>query len=278
MSEHLPKKTGWFTYLTHHLHNIYVWTVTALLIYGWFATADGDHGNTDLATYKLKILTWAVAALPVVLLITLLYVAISYSRKARYAETMEHLHAVHHLMRDLFSEMKRFQHGHEIPTDTAQVPAFVTLMRDQFRSLFLPRMQEALSMFADSFAITSGVKCRASIKMIGGAEHKGVRPLDELYVKTLVRDINSARECAEKDRNENEDNLVSGNTDYEVIIKNKRNFYHSPNINVEDNYDNSSRAYWERNNPIRSSIKKNLPLMSKLFGVVRAEWGSIFRT
>lgn len=271
-----PSHVSWFSRLTHSVHNLYVWGVSVAVVYAWYATGSAPDKEAAIGEYKLKILTWAISILPIVLFLFLMYFAITYGRKAKYGEVMGHLHSIQHELRDLFSEMREFQREHNIPSGN-EIPVFVKTASDSYRKMFNEKMQSILSRFAYCYGITSGVNCRASIKLIGMLDKNKGSSVENLYIRTLVRDINSTSECKKKDVAEkNEDHLVSDNTDFLKIVRQKRSYYFSGNINAEDDYENSSLKFWEQHNPMRTAIRKKIPILSRFLEFLKPEWGSLF--
>lgn len=273
---HHPK-FGVMSRLTHLVHNAYVWCVSIALVLTWFSTSNPPEKNAALVDYKLMALTWAISILPIFLVLLLMYTAVTFGRKARYAEVVEQLHGIHHELRDLFGEMRNFQSNHNIP-DSDNVAAFIEMAKTQYKEMFLSRMQMILSRLAYSYGLTSGVNCRASIKLLGRVDKEKIKDNSEsnLYAKTLVRDINSAIECKKKDSSEkNEDHLVRDNTDYRLILNNKIDYYFNSNIVADKLYENSSLPYWEKISPIRTKMA-GIQWGGSFLGFLKREWTSVY--
>jgi hypothetical protein len=225
----------------HGAYNLYI-----LITLGGLALAAFALPKAESDIWIARIVVAGSATLLVLLLLFLLYFALTYSRKARYAETLGHSHDVHHALRDLLSEVR----AHEAaPSDTSR-----HLVRQEVEAGF----QGILTQLVLALGICTGVRCRASIKLIGVVDGKA-ESLENLYVRTFVRDAASAHECREKDALEKtnlSEHLVVSNTDYALLVNSSARFFFSDNVANESNYRNTSDSYWNGARPLAALLSK----------------------
>ena len=228
------------------LHAAY--TVYILITLGGVAIAAFALPKPASDIWLARIVVVGVFALLIFLVLVLLVLGFKYSRKARYAETLGNLHDVHHMLRDLLSEIRSHSGQGNLP-DTAR-----SAVRHEIEQGF----QRVLTQLVLAFGLSTGVRCRASIKLIGVLEGKA-EALEHLYVRTFARDAASAHECADKDKQEGkqlQDHLVIRNTDYSLLVDSSARFYFSDNIAKEENYRNTSDEYWNGKRPLQALVRR----------------------
>jgi len=223
--------------------------------------------KTEVQQFYLRIFGISVATLPVLSLIFLVYFAISYSRKAKYAEISSNLHEVQHAIRDAHNKIreKLISQLHPQNTGTSSSP---NNKIEDIKAIAKHDLIAILSQVVAIFTITSSVNCRASIKLIGkikddaGAKDSG--GIDNLCVLTLARDNTSGHQCSKKDEEEEKNrgnHSVQENTDYTLLIQGKLRYFFSGDISGYQNYLNSSKDYWERHRPLNMWIGNKLPFL-----------------
>lgn len=231
---------------THTVYNVYIWTTVGSVALTFFAT---DFGVRDL--WIARIIAISTGVLLALLLIFLVAFAVNFSRKARYAEILPNLHEMHHALRDLQTQIKVFQAGGRVNDQN---------VRQTYRKYVEDGFQRVLTQVVMAFGVTSGVNCRASIKLVGRVDERVTDRLDNLYVRTLARDAASAHACVEKDRDDHKkEHLITENTDFELLAKGTLRYFFSPNVNRQELYRNSSVKYWAQNRPLAAHIQKNVP-------------------
>lgn len=230
--------------LVHGLYFVYVLGTIGGAVIAYFTL---DVGIRDV--WIARTIFFSAGVLLVVMLIFLVWFAVHYSRKARYSEILTNLHEIHHALRDLQSEINSFPRGAQQEHN----------VREMYRRTVEEGFQRVLTQVVVAFSVASGVSCRAAIKLVGLVNDGESDKLENLYVRTLARDVTSAHACAEKDRIDDKTHLITKNTDFELLVKGVRRYYFSSNVNIQDDYLNSSLEYWTKNRPFAALVQKRVP-------------------
>jgi len=176
-----------------------------------------------------------------ILLVYLGFITFRYSRKARYAEATEAVHNALHAARDAYHYL-----------EWCRSPEKENIQFDEKRCCDALRI--VLTAVSTAFSITSGTRCRATLKVIGQDEN------DDLYVVTKARDSVSHANCEHLDRGEGRRHLIKKNTDFHLIVEGKHNYFFCNNLQkypdyLNTNYDEYSKTQkkpWPL--PYRSTI------------------------
>lgn len=243
----------WATEALHIFYNIYIIVTLSSVLYAFFGI---EAAAKDI--WIARTIYIAVATLLSLMLLFLLYFAISFSGKAKYAEIMPNLHEVQHQIRDLTSEIKKIQHS---LSDTSAKIADKAIVRERIAGEF----SRVLTQIVIAFSMSKGVNCRSSIKILGLLNPtKDISP-GNMFVRTLARDQGSAHTCKEKDSLEKKDHLVSKNTDFALLVSDEQKYFFSNDIADEGNYLNSSKDHWSKASPILAKLKREYGLFVKRF-------------
>lgn len=244
----LKSARHWPSTLMHWAYNLYILGTIFGVLYGYVINEDLQARDLWIA----RIITLSTGTLVCMLLGFLVYFAVSYSNKARYAEILSHSHEVHHLIRDLQSEIINLQTTPRSSTNTDERKRIESQVASGFRRI--------LTEISTGFSVAKGVRCRSSIKLLGRVEEMQRATPDNLFVRTLARDFTSSHECKTKDSEEGKNHLVSKNTDFELLLKDEnRRYFFSGDVGKEGNYINSSIEYWKKNSPLIALINMALP-------------------
>lgn len=237
--------------LMHIAYNLYILGTIAFVFYTFFSQ---EPITKDL--WISRTLYLAVAVLLALMLCFLTFFAVSFSRKARYAEVMHNMHEIQHDLRDLQTKVRARYASLGPKPDKDTLTSVHKFIAEEF--------QKILTSIATGFSLVSAVNCRSSIKILGKVDSSKDGSPDNLYVKTLARDLASARDCIDKDGSEQKNHLVTKNTDFELLVKEVRRFFFSGDVSTEGNYLNSSEEHWRKSRPL-SEYASRIPLISKLF-------------
>lgn len=239
----------------HWAYNLYVLGTVLSFCYVYFGL---PLEAKDL--WISRILSIGVAVFIILQFLHLIYFAFTYSEKAKYAEIVANLHQVHHLIRDLTSQLKKYHYN--IKTKRSEVAD-----KAELRVKITDEFSRILTQIAVAISITKGVNCRSAIKILGKLNVNAEVTPENAFVRTLARDLASAHTCKEKDELEGKNNLVSENTDFTMIIKRLVLFFFTGDVNNEGNYINSSKTFWEKINPSVNQLREKSPLFKKIVGI-----------
>lgn len=204
-------------------HAIYV---TVVLGTAFFASAP------EKADWAHKISLIAIACYFVVLLGFLFWFTHTYSRKARYAESLRLIHSAIHDVRDIAGYLERCYRR-----------------KDTFSRIVVHgALQGCLDAVARAFAMVTGANCRVCIKVVGGDSSTNA------FVTTACRDKISHEDCREKDRHERADHLIAENTDFSYLVHGKKTFYLNGDIAGTTGYLNTSTPAYAGRLPYKSVI------------------------
>ena len=181
--------------------------VGALIVEGPFETHD----------VKVLIAYIAVLVYVLVLMLFLGYFIHSYSRKARYAESMYCVHKAVHQAKDTIAYLQ----------ECKEKPA----MYDSAR--FEEMLRAVLGSLVDTFNIVTSVRNRACIKVLAGEG-------DEKHVRTLCRDPGSHERHHESDSGEGRRHLISKNTDFRVLLDSEKRYFLSHDLQAYPDYRTTS--------------------------------------
>ncbi len=174
----------------------------------------------------------AIASYFVVLLGFLFWFIHTYSRKARYAESMRLVHSAVHDVRDIAGYLERCY-----------------LRKDTFSQVVVHgALQGCLDAVARAYALVTGANCRVCIKVVGGDKPANA------YVSTACRDKISQEDCSEKDRKEGQDHLIAKNSDFSYLVYGEKPFYLNGDIQGTNGYLNTSQQSYGGRLPYNSVI------------------------
>ncbi|WP_183361148.1 hypothetical protein [Geomonas limicola] len=219
------KRLHWFD----HLHHVYV--VLAVL---------GALGSVFASGHTAKevILLIALLVYFFVLLIVVIFFSVTNGKKARYAEALACMHEAIHQSRDIYHRLDwalnkkiHYEH-HEFKNDLVRV----------------------LTSAVQAFNLSTGVKCRLCIKVVGIKDNAPEAHYSSYFVTTLARDGVSNEQCLASDKREGQSHLISDNTDFNLIIKRVRSYFFSNDVLNLENYENSSFQLKPENKKYRSTI------------------------
>lgn len=205
------KKIRWFEWL----HHFYIVVAITGLLASVFTTSK---------TAKEEILLFAFAVYFLVLLVFVVFFALTNGAKARYAEALSCMHEAVHIGRNIYHKFDWAIHKSKLYENA------------EFRN----DLVRVLTSAAQAFSITTGVKCRVCIKVIGFKNNSPDSSFKSYFVTTLARDSVSQEQSREKDANESEKHLISDNTDFNLILKRERNYFFHNNLQKLEHYENSS--------------------------------------
>jgi hypothetical protein len=174
----------------------------------------------NTSTIKETVFLIAFTVYFLIILLFLIYFAITHSRKARYSEASNSLHNAVHAAREAFKYLD------------SCINASRTEQYDEsrFRSL----LERFLTSVSTAFSIISGTKCRSALKVLGQSD------TDELFVISFARDAESSEQQRTHDAREGRRHLVANNTDFDLIAHHEyRCFFHN-NLPKYENYMNTS--------------------------------------
>ena len=234
------RAVGWIVTRTYE---IYVLGTVAGFILAVFGVS--FFGIPD--RWIARFLTASIGLLVTIMLVFLIVFAFNYSRKARYADIQMGLHEMQVALRELQSKIRAMA-----PASVTAEPALDAIgetIRQDFRAV--------LSQVAAVYSLTSATSCRVAIKFLGRIDASAPETLENLYVSTLARDPASTVSCREKDAKEGRLNRVTDNTDFTRLLRGVDPYFHSPNVNAERHYDNSSEKYWREARPVAALIEKS---------------------
>ena len=202
-------------------------TYVAIVLGGaFFSTATGK------SEWAHKISLIAIASYFVILLLFLFWFAHTYSRKARYAESLRLIHSAIHDIRDTAGYLERCYRR-----------------KDTFSAFVVHgALQGCLDAVARAFSMVTGANCRVCIKVVGGDSPSNA------YVTTACRDKISQDDCREKDRSEKKDHLITENTDFSYLVHGKKTFYLNGDIDGTTGYLNTSILQYGGRLPYKSVI------------------------
>jgi len=247
-SETKQKSTARFAEsFLHYAYNIYILATLGGIIAAWVKI-----DKSAAAPIISQILTIGFVLAFSITLLFLIYFALTYSQKARYAEISQNLHAIQHTIRNTLSKVRQWLAEGE-PSLAAATHALISEGREKRKSEFEASLKDILSQAASIFTILTATNCRTSIKILSGNPKSGS---NNLYVRTLARDALSAQSCAGKDLHEKSNpslHAVGLNTDFELILKRQKRYFHYGDIENYADYANSSREYWEKSQPVHGS-------------------------
>lgn len=159
-----------------------------------------------------------------ILLFGLLWREMTRIRKEKYANIQEDLHGIQHIIRDQLAILDLMDGRSR---DDVMLHAHIVE----------GNLQECLNRFASIFALLTGTKCRAAIKMI----EPGATP-DKPVVYTFMRDDDSERFSITDDQNRREAgvDLLEENTDFSSVFGEKgQRWYFCNDLPAQSNYENS---------------------------------------
>lgn len=165
-------------------------------------------------TDKELLLLWAFGIYYLVLLSFLGYYILTFSRKARYAQTIVFLDHIVSVARDALTY-----------SETASAN------KDRLRVY----CEDLLTSLATALSMVTGVRCRTAIKLIRSPLGEGAS-----YVTTLARDGVSPKGVRPKDEDEAKRHTIDENTDFDFLIKTGENRFFCNNLEDYPNYRNSS--------------------------------------
>ncbi len=167
---------------------------------------------------------------------------IHYSRKSRYSEAIENLHACSHKLRDAADAIKG--------NNTA---------------LAFESIKESLIPFAAAFSLITGTHCRACIKSIV-REDKGSESNPDISTETFCRSEQSTKVDANKKA------LIRNNSDFVDLFSYKKTSYFSNDLSKDNPYLNSN---WPADSEERKKfIKHNeYPYISTIVWPIRSRTG-----
>jgi hypothetical protein len=184
-------------------------------------------GKTD----KELFLLWAFGIYYLVLLGFLGYFILTFSRKARYAQTIIILDHVVSVARDALTY-----------SESADAN------KDRLKQYCV----ELLTSLATALSMVTGVRCRTAIKLIR-------KPLDAgaSYVTTFARDGVSAELARPQDEQEDKKHTTEDNTDFDLLIKAGEDRFFCNDLRDYPNYRNTSIAN-------RGNSKWSLPYVATI--------------
>ncbi|HET6630868.1 MAG TPA: hypothetical protein VFG91_13935 [Woeseiaceae bacterium] len=159
----------------------------------------------------------------VVLLIVFVATVFMYGKKARFSEATKCLHEATHSARDAFRYMMWCLNPEEVG---------FTFEPRHFRA----EIERCLTATASAFSLTTGVSCRASIKVLAWDQAGS----GGLHVRTLARDTQSAGRARSEDRDGGRLHRIEENTDFWLIHRRKCSWFFSGNLPALQHYENSS--------------------------------------
>lgn len=143
----------------------------------------------------------------------------TYSRKARYAESISLIHQVSHKLRDGYDML-----------ENSESQSCSDALRD------------ALSSFSTAFSIVTGTNCRASIKTIVKGKNSGI-----FYAQDMCNSNNGFEGAGKK-------NSIQDNTDFKYLFNHEGNYYFCNDLTNESGYINSN---WPCVDSERKTFLKN---------------------
>ncbi len=205
-----------------YLHHLYVFGAFASVIY--VITKDSNESSGPMGIYYLV----AVSVYLLIILILLIANTILNSKKVRYAEAIHSQHQAIHLSRNTYRYLDcchRTDHK-------------VQFSKAHFTSL----IEGVLTAANSAFEISSGVKCRTSIKLIGALKGTDGSSLDHMYVSTLARDAVSKKNREMYDKSEGTKHILSKNSDFSILASMKQPYFFNGDISKLDLYENTSNG------------------------------------
>jgi len=219
------KKFKWFEWL----HHSYVILATIGMVANVFFTG---HSPKEI------ILLIAFALYFLVLLIFVVFFTITNGAKAKYAEAIACIHESLHAARNIYH---RFEWA---------INKDVLYENAEFKN----DLVRVLTSAAQAFSITTGVKCRICIKVIGIKDNSSDTSLSSYYVTTLARDSVSQEQARDRDAKEGQKHLIADNTDFNLILKRERNYFFHPDLQKLEHYENSSFKLFPETRKYASTI------------------------
>ncbi len=199
--------------------NIKLWfprwnTVLIYLSFGLALTSVWFSVFGREADLNAIIFTIVLGSYVLIILVVAIWREIVYARKARYAEAMPKIHMILHCLRDAFAQIYTSERNHS-------------------KRL----IEEALSFFASSFSLITGVHCRSCIKTI---EYEGDREDERnFYVSTFARGSTPPSGDPQEPTPRHEKDWLSENSDFLLLFRTKDNKFISNNLGKLDGYQNS---------------------------------------
>lgn len=199
--------------------NIKLWfprwnTVLIYLSFGlaltsaWFSVFER---KTDL---NAIIFTIILGSYVLIILAVAIWREIVYARKARYAEAMPKMHMTIHCLRDAFTQIYTSEQNHSKRC-----------------------IEEALSFFASSFSLITGVHCRSCIKTIEYEKDRGNER--NFYVSTFARGSTPPSGDLQEPIPRRKKDWLSENSDFLLLFRTNDNKFISDNLGKLDGYQNS---------------------------------------
>lgn len=186
----------------------------------------------EQAEWAHKVSLLAIASYFVVLLLFLFWFTHTYSRKARYAESMRLVHSSIHGIRDIAGYLEHCYRKKDIFS----------------RDVVYKGLQECLDAQARAFTLVTGTNCRVCVKVIDGQDSANA------FVRTACRDAVSAADCKEKDRAEGTEHLVNANSDFTYLLHSGRTAYLNGDVQNTNGYVNTSNDAYKNKLPYKSVI------------------------
>jgi len=156
-----------------------------------------------LTSNEITAVIWVYGAYIFILAFLLVLREYTYSRKARYAESIKLIHQVSHKLRDGYDMLEN--HESQSCSDA---------------------LRDALSSFSTAFSIITGTSCRASIKTIA-------KNNDIFYAQDMCNSNNGFEGSGRK-------HPISENTDFKKLFNHSYNYFFSNNLKTESPYENSN--------------------------------------
>lgn len=211
---HSLRTIRWFEWL----HHGYVVAASIGII---IVVVGGSNTAKELA-YVIALLIYFL-----VLLVFSLGSAYSNGMKARYAEALCSIHSSLHDARDLYRHLAWCSENNHPDGQTK-------FEKSHVKTEFV----RVLTSLAQAFSIVSGVKCRASIKILQNPDKS--KDFGAIHVTTLARDIGSLESCRERDGKEGKLHLLINNTDFCSIINRDKSYFICNDVTKSEHYQNSS--------------------------------------
>ncbi len=190
------------------------------------------HSAPEKAEWGHKVSLIAIASYFVILLLFLFWFTHTYSRKARYAESLRLVHSSIHNIRDIAGYLERCYRKKDVYS----------------KDVVYKGLQECLDAHARAFALVTGTNCRVCVKLVDGQDPGNA------YVRTACRDTVSAADCKEKDRTEGTQHLVNANSDFTYLLHSGHTSYLNGDVQNTNGYINTSAEAYKNKLPYKSVI------------------------